>query len=130
MTKDRVDSAGCICFRGNEVLLIKYFSHYSFPKGHIEEGERAEEAAVRETMEETGVRAEIAASPIIVPSQRRGDERKVYFYPSRYVSGSPRGEEGETDDAFFIDTVPAMSLLSFEADRRALAEAMSSQGLC
>ena len=34
---DRCDSAGCICFDSlGRVLLIRYYSHYSFPKGHIE----------------------------------------------------------------------------------------------
>lgn len=130
MMTDRVDSAGCICFRDDKVLIIRYFSHYSFPKGHIEEGETAEDAAMRETEEESGIRARIAAPAVTVPSQKKGDERVVYFFPSVYVSGRPEGQDGETDEAFFLDIHAARELLSFEADRKALDEAMSSLGLC
>lgn len=127
---DRIDSAGCICFKGNSVLLIRYFNHYSFPKGHIEKGETVEEAALRETEEESGIKARIATTPVIVPSQRKGDERNVYFFPSLYVSGTPACQDGETDGAFFLDIESARSLLSFEADKKALDEAMNSLGLC
>ena len=131
---DRVDSAGCICINGDRVLLIRYFSHYSFPKGHIENGETVEDAALRETEEETGIKAEIAASPVIVPSQRPGDERKVYFFPSIYVSGEPQPQKGETDEAMWVGIDKAYSLLSFDADRKALEKAVgllrNSRGRC
>ncbi|MEI6267141.1 MAG: NUDIX domain-containing protein [bacterium] len=52
-------SAGGIITRikgGNtEILLVKHADNkYSFPKGHIEQGESEEEAAKREIIEETG----------------------------------------------------------------------------
>lgn len=131
---DRTDSAGCICFNGDRVLLIRYFSHYSFPKGHIENDETREDAALRETEEETGIKALVVASPVIVPSQRPGDERKVYFFPSVYVSGEPQPQNGETDEALWVETDKAYSLLSFDADRKALERAAellrNSRGRC
>ena len=40
------------------VLLIRdSYGHWGFPKGHLERGERADRAAVREVMEETGLHA-------------------------------------------------------------------------
>ncbi len=127
---DRVDSAGCICFKGESVLVVKYFTHWSFPKGHVEEGETIEDAAIRETEEEGSVRARIIAPPVVVPSQKKGDERKVFFFPAIYVSGAPKGQDGETDEALFLDIPTARQLLSFDADRKALDEAMNSRGLC
>jgi 8-oxo-dGTP pyrophosphatase MutT (NUDIX family) len=38
-----------------ETLMIYCYKHWDLPKGHIDEGERAEECAVREVAEETGV---------------------------------------------------------------------------
>jgi len=59
-------SAGALIFRktrkGREYLLLHYPSlkpgkdYWEFPKGHIEKGEKAEEAAIREVEEETGLK--------------------------------------------------------------------------
>jgi len=52
-------SAGVILFRRApepQFLMLHYESgHWDFPKGHIEAGEEAEEAARRELKEETGI---------------------------------------------------------------------------
>jgi 8-oxo-dGTP pyrophosphatase MutT (NUDIX family) len=52
-------SAGVILFRRApepQFLLLHYESgHWDFPKGHIEPGEEAQEAARRELKEETGI---------------------------------------------------------------------------
>ena len=52
-------SAGGIVKKGPDVLLIKTkdiggVEIWTFPKGKIEKGETAEEAAIREVLEETG----------------------------------------------------------------------------
>ena len=54
-------SAGAIIYRtgreGREYLLLRNKKgHWDFPKGHIEEGEDAKAAALREIHEETGLR--------------------------------------------------------------------------
>jgi 8-oxo-dGTP pyrophosphatase MutT (NUDIX family) len=53
-------SAGFILFRhtpaGPVYLLLDYGKHWDYPKGHLEEGETAWQAAVRELREETGIR--------------------------------------------------------------------------
>jgi 8-oxo-dGTP pyrophosphatase MutT (NUDIX family) len=56
----RETSAGGVVYRleaGNALfLLIKdSYQNWGFPKGHLETGERAEDAAVREVREETGI---------------------------------------------------------------------------
>ena len=53
-------SAGAIIYRssGNGLLfllLLKENNEYDIPKGHIEKGESAEEAAIREIKEESGL---------------------------------------------------------------------------
>jgi 8-oxo-dGTP pyrophosphatase MutT (NUDIX family) len=54
-------SCGAVVYRkyhGNtEILLIRHIKsgYWSFPKGHVEEGETEEETAIREVFEETGL---------------------------------------------------------------------------
>lgn len=55
-------SAGAVVFHREasgkiEYLLLKHDEKYwNFPKGHIEKGEKLEEAALREVQEETGLK--------------------------------------------------------------------------
>jgi 8-oxo-dGTP pyrophosphatase MutT (NUDIX family) len=53
-------SAGFVLFRdtpdGPRFLLLDYGKHWDYPKGHLEDGETAWQAAVRELREETGIR--------------------------------------------------------------------------
>lgn len=53
-------SCGTITIKGNKVLMVlQNLGHMSFPKGHVEDGETEEETAIRETLEETGIRVKI-----------------------------------------------------------------------
>lgn len=126
---DRIDSAGTICFKGRKVLLIKYYSNFSFPKGHIKAGEKSEDAAIRETEEETGITPRIIAPAITVPSAKNGDERKIHFFPSLYISGELTPEKGEVDDALWVEVPDALALLTFASDRKALEEALRIVGV-
>ena len=48
---------GCIVVRGVELLMVRNHSGYwSTPGGHLDFGESPAECAVRETLEETGIR--------------------------------------------------------------------------
>jgi len=58
----RESSAGGVVFRMSRgqplfLLIQDSYGNWGFPKGHLERGERADSAALREVMEETGLRA-------------------------------------------------------------------------
>lgn len=46
------------------LLIRDSYGHWGFPKGHLERGERADTAALREVMEETGLRSVTVAASI------------------------------------------------------------------
>lgn len=89
-------SAGLLVFRYNERGQREYLvvhpsgpyhrnSPYYIPKGKIEENETAEEAAIRETLEETGIKAEIIADlgSIIYKSKTK----RVLAFLAKFVDG-------------------------------------------
>lgn len=58
----RETSAGGVVYRRENgrplyLLIRDAYGHWGFPKGHVEEGERPESAALREVREETGLAA-------------------------------------------------------------------------
>lgn len=57
-----IPAASTACFRGGKLLLVRRAlppQYWSLPGGRIEPGESAAEAALRELLEETGIKAEI-----------------------------------------------------------------------
>ena len=60
-TPRRESSAGGVVFRVDQgkplyLLIQDSYGNWGFPKGHLEPGERPDTAALREVMEETGLR--------------------------------------------------------------------------
>src|SRR5436853_7519497 len=82
-----IAQAGAIAIRrgrsGTEVLVARAKKNpleWIFPKGHIEPGETAAEAAVRELQEETGVAGEVVRSiGVSVFVSARGEVEVTYF---------------------------------------------------
>jgi 8-oxo-dGTP pyrophosphatase MutT (NUDIX family) len=58
---DRDFVAGAFVCRDNKILFLnhKKYGFWLQPGGHVEPGETPDEAAVRETMEETGLKVEV-----------------------------------------------------------------------
>jgi ADP-ribose pyrophosphatase YjhB (NUDIX family) len=93
--------ASAAIFRGSEVLLVErgkegaYKGYWSLPGGHIEPGEPARSAALREVREETGVEGEIAGLVDIHEVMIRGrvDELLAHYliavFFGRWTSGEP-----------------------------------------
>ena len=118
------DSAGAIVFRNDTVLMIRVGSRWSFPKGHVEPGETAKQAAVRETREETGISAELLTDvPIAVPSARPEDRRRVWFFPARYFEGKVKPQLDEISEAIWVKVQDAAEKFTFAPDREAFLKA-------
>lgn len=55
---------GCIVRKGNKILMVKEankkcYGQWNYPAGHMEEGEKITDAAMREAFEETGCKVKL-----------------------------------------------------------------------
>lgn len=102
---------------------------YTLPKGHVEEGESLEDAAKRESLEETGY--EIKIDDFIdsfeykVKEEKYGQEsniiRRVYYFIGEVIGGklnknNPDRNEGKII-ATWLSYDDALSKLTYESDK-------------
>ena len=122
-----------VCLRGDEVLLIRRgkpprMGEWSIPGGRIEWGERAEDAALRELEEETGVQAEIAGLLDVVDGLF-GEERHYVLvdYAAIWRAGEPRAGD-DAAEARFWPAAEAIAQVSWAETKRIIALAVERFG--
>ncbi|HEX6460862.1 MAG TPA: NUDIX hydrolase [Thermoleophilaceae bacterium] len=138
MAVEREFSAGGVVvrnMRGRPYLAavrVKDGKVLALPKGHIDPGESAAEAATREVREETGVEATLIEK---IEDIRywyvRGGTRVVKvvsFFLFRYRSGSVEDHDHEVDSAEWVPLAEAPKLLSYRGEREVAAAAQSRWG--
>jgi 8-oxo-dGTP pyrophosphatase MutT (NUDIX family) len=99
------------------------------PKGHIDPGEDALQAATREVREETGVVAELVRELGEVRYWYRREGRtiakSVAFYLFSYVDGDTSDHDDEVEEARWIDLVDAQTELSHAGERQMVTRALA-----
>lgn len=127
-------SAGGVIFRrsaeGARVLVIRdSYRNWGFPKGHIEDGEEAMAAAVREIREETGLGELVVHGPIrsidwFFRFRGRLIHKTCHFFLFESPSGeaSPQRDEG-ISDCRWLGLEEAMRAVSYENAREVLRAA-------
>lgn len=127
-------AVGTVCFRGEDVLLIRrgtapLVGQWSLPGGRIEFGERAEAAALRELEEETSVTAEIIGLVDVVDaifhSRTDGEVTRHYVlfdYVALYRAGIPTAGD-DADHAEWISPARLGTLTLWDETRRIIAAA-------
>jgi 8-oxo-dGTP pyrophosphatase MutT (NUDIX family) len=127
-------SAGGICVRrmqGREwvaAIRVKDGKVLALPKGNIDPGETAAEAARREVREEAGVDGELVdkLGDVKYWYVRRGGERVfkvVSFFLLRYRSGSVQNHDHEVDAAEWVPLEDAERLLEYKGEKQMAAAA-------
>ena len=115
-------SCGAIVYRkhhGNlEILLIKHINsgHWSFPKGHVEEGESEMETAVREIKEETG--SDIISDPTFRETvsyyPKKDTQKIVVYFIAKAKNYELNPQEAEIADIKWVDVGCANSILTYD----------------
>jgi 8-oxo-dGTP pyrophosphatase MutT (NUDIX family) len=95
---------------------------WSLPKGHVEAGETAEDAAVREVEEETGIRGRVMA-PLgtidywFVAADRRV-HKTVHHYLLEAAGGELSDEDYEVDEVAWVPLPELRDRLAYAGERR------------
>jgi len=140
MDIERYKAAGGIVLDGGKVLLLRKIQEgvIVLPKGHIDPGETPVQAAVRETIEETGyTHLEVLTDLGVLQSQypKNGTWyiRDEYYFVMRLVDHE-RGPVGDYDDAehdlvtferLWTPVAEAEGLMSFEPARSFVRRAVA-----
>jgi 8-oxo-dGTP pyrophosphatase MutT (NUDIX family) len=98
---------------------------WSLPKGHIELGETAEETAIREVAEETGIQGDVLASLGSIDywfvTEGRRVHKTVHHYLLRFLGGELSDHDLEVSEVAWVPLDELPSRLAY-ADERRLAE--------
>jgi 8-oxo-dGTP pyrophosphatase MutT (NUDIX family) len=98
---------------------------WSLPKGHIELGETAEQTAIREVAEETGIQGSVLAALGSIDywfvTEGRRVHKTVHHYLMRFLGGELSDEDVEVTEVAWVPVKELPSRLAY-ADERRLAE--------
>jgi 8-oxo-dGTP pyrophosphatase MutT (NUDIX family) len=129
-------SAGGVVVRDGQVVVIVPVKRAAdgspvlgLPKGHPDEDESPEQAALREIREETGLTVELIEELGEVEYEyersRRRVTKRVRFYLCEYHSGDLADHDHEIADARWMALEEAVSALTYPGEREIVARALS-----
>lgn len=103
-------------------------SYWGFPKGHLEEKETSEEAALREVKEETGldvkVIKKIGSSKYIFLNKGEKIFKVVTIFLMEYIGGEIKIQDKELLGADWFSLDEVLKNLSFSNDKKLFQQAM------
>lgn len=103
------------------------YDDWSLPKGKVDPGEEEAETALREILEETSLscRAGTELEPVEYTDQRGRPKRVRYWLMQPVGAVEVRPGDDEVDVVQWMSFAEASSLLTYDLDRRVLADALS-----
>ena len=132
---DEVSAGGLVINRTGDLgLLIGRFDHkdptgtrllWSLPKGHIEEGETPEVAAIREVAEETGITSEITQSLGVIDfwfmAGGKRIHKTVHHFLFREVGGTLQAQVSEVDEVGWFPLTEIVEKLAYPDEKKLIA---------
>jgi len=99
---------------------------WSLPKGHIEEGETPEQAAIREVQEETGIESEIARELGVIDfwfmAGGKRIHKTVHHYLFKETGGHLSPQITEVDDVGWFPLDEIVGLLAYPDEKKLIAK--------
>jgi ADP-ribose pyrophosphatase YjhB (NUDIX family) len=106
---------------------------WSLPKGHIEEGETPEEAALREVQEETGIVSVIEKSLGVIDfwfmAGGKRIHKTVHHYLFRENGGLLAAQESEVDEVAWFPLAEIVDRLAYPDEKKLIARTNATQEL-
>ena len=132
---DEVSAGGLVIdFSGTKGLLIGRLDQkdatrekllWSLPKGHIEEGETPEVAAIREVAEETGIQSEISRELGVIDfwfmAGGKRIHKTVHHYLFKEVGGKLAPQVTEVDEVRWFPLEQIVELLAYPDEKKLIA---------
>ena len=132
---DEVSAGGLVIdLTGSQGLLIGRIDHkdasgqrilWSLPKGHIEEGETPEQAAIREVAEETGITSSISKSLGVIDfwfmASGKRIHKTVHHFLFAEVGGVLAPQESEVDVVSWFPLSEIVEKLAYPDEKKLIA---------
>ena len=126
MTKKEKCCGGVIVESGRVLMVQQGNGVYAFPKGHVERGEMEIETAMREILEETGVKTELDARrrvELFYHIDEIDVDKTVVLFVGKPVGGiEVRPQEGEIDAVEWVAVDEVEGRLQFPEWKEAWRE--------
>lgn len=97
-----------------------------FPKGHVENNEKEQETAIRETKEETNLDVEIISNKKYIINYKINNEidKEVIFFLAKKTSDKIKKQDEEIKNIKWVDLTKAFDIITYENTKNLYKEVL------